>query len=194
MINVVVPAAIRRQKSCFSPVFSVCFADWNKMALQSSSKIRTELFWLCKSQICGTCEKHHSWCRLSPSCKGGFSCLWQCGTRRTLQWVIGFWSLLGLSGQANCFRFYMENLWVYMLVEERANQQLIYQVTHWSLLWVPLSDRFQMQLQVQCSEFFWKRQNSVLFLGVTLWLLQTKGIETSALLCVWKTNLWALRA
>lgn len=71
------------------------------------------------------CEQCPSCCHLSLSCNGTFSCLWECRIRRTFQWAVGFWSLLGFSGQANCFRFYMENLWVYVLVAEKANQQLI---------------------------------------------------------------------
>ena len=122
--NTLVPAAVTTYTDILlliSLLCMLCRQERNVFAVFFKSQYRRTVLALQIPDLGDPCEGCSSCRHLSPSPSGGFSCLWECRTRRTFQWAVGFWSLVGFSGQANCFRYYMENLWV----AERADQQLV---------------------------------------------------------------------
>lgn len=150
VMNVVVPAAARRQKSCFSPKSSpfalqtgtkwLCRVLWKSE--QNYSGFANPKSWVLVRNVIPAATSHHHVMGASLVSVGpgglcietlAFEIFWDCQVKPTASDFI--WRTSGF---------------MCTIVEERANQQFIEQVTHWSLPWVPLSDRFQMQLQLQC--------------------------------------------
>lgn len=197
-MNVVVPAAVRRQKSCFSPKSSpfalqtgtkwLCRVLWKSE--QNYSGFANPKSWVLVRNVIPAATSHHHVMEASLVFVGpgglcietlAFEVFWDCQVKPTASDFI--WRTSGFM----C-------LWK----KELTNSSLNKWPTEVYLGFYFLTD-FRCSFSCSASsgssgELFWKRQNSGFFPGLTLWLLQTEGIEASVLLGMGKTNLWALQA